>query len=116
MRTVRRPAQQLRIAIDCLPERTRIAMLEGIAANRIIVGAYTDKRGGVCPMLAAHRRGGRTDLAAFAKAWDHYTGVGVRSRIASARELRALRAMLEASLAERPDGPSLGEEVERVQA
>jgi hypothetical protein len=116
VRTVRRPAQQLRIAIDCLPERTRIAMLEGIAANRIIVGAYTDKRGGVCPMLAAHRRGGRTDLAAFAKAWDHYTGVGVRSRIASARELRALRAMLEASLAERPDGPSLGEEVERVQA
>src|SRR3712207_7577220 len=46
-------------AIDCLPERTKIAMLDGIAANTIIVGAYTDRRGGVCPMLAAHRHGGR---------------------------------------------------------
>ena len=35
-------------------------MLEGMDANRIIVGAYTDRQGGICPMLAAHRHGGRT--------------------------------------------------------
>jgi hypothetical protein len=117
VRTRRRPAQELRIAIDCLPERTRLAMLEGIKTNRIIVGAYTDHRGGVCPMLAAHRCGGRTSLAAFAKAWDRYTKAGPRARPATDRELRTLRAMLEASLAE--DGylqPSLGVEVSRVKA
>ena len=70
----RRPARDLRDAIDCLPLRTREAMLEGIGANRIIVGAYTDRQGGVCPMLAAHRNGGRTSLASFARAWDRYTG------------------------------------------
>jgi hypothetical protein len=116
VKKLRRPAHELRTAIDCLPERTRHAMLEGIAVNRIIVGAYVDRHGGVCPMLAAHRGGGRTDLAAFAQAWDRYTGAGTRSRSASARELRALRSMLEASLAECPDMPSLGDEVSRVKA
>src|SRR5689334_10674054 len=75
-------------------------MLEGIKTNRIIVGAYTDHRGGVCPMLAAHRCGGRTSLASFAKAWDRYTKAGPRARPASERELRTLRAIPEASLAE----------------
>ena len=115
MRTRRRPAQELRIAIDCLPERTRLAMLEGIKTNRIIVGAYTDHRGGVCPMLAAHRCGGRTSLASFAKAWDRYTKAGPRARPATDRELTTLRSMLEASLAE--DGypqVSLGVEGARV--
>jgi hypothetical protein len=73
-------------------------MLEGIDSNPIIVGAYTDQRGGVCPMLAAHRHGGRTNLASFAKAWDRYTGARRRPRPATERELRTLRAMLEASL------------------
>jgi hypothetical protein len=73
-------------------------MLEGIKANEIIVGAYTDRDGGVCPMLAAHRRGGRTNLASFARAWDRYTRAGRRARKASEREVRTLRAMLEASL------------------
>src|SRR3954454_1240147 len=98
MRAKRRVAQELRQAIDCLPERTRRAMLDGIEANEIIVGAYTDRRGGVCPMLAAHRHGGRTSLASFAKAWDRYTGARRRPRPATERELRTLRAMLEASL------------------
>jgi hypothetical protein len=117
VRRRRRPAHELRIAIDCLPERTRLAMLEGIKTNRIIVGAYTDHRGGVCPMLAAHRCGGRTSLATFAKAWDRYTKAGPRARPASDRELRTLTAMLESSLAE--DGflqASLSEEVARVKA
>ena len=95
----RRPAHELRIAIDCLPIRTRQAMLDGIDANRIIVGAYTDRQGGVCPMLAAHRRGGRTTLASFARAWDRYTRAGRGPRVATERELRTLRTMLEASIA-----------------
>jgi hypothetical protein len=94
----RRPAHELRIAIDCLPLGTRKAMLDGMDANRIIVGAYVDRNGGVCPMLAAHRNGGRTSLASFARAWDRYTRVR-RPRPASERELRTLRTMLEASIA-----------------
>jgi len=74
-------------------------MLEGIASGRIIVGAYTDRQGGVCPMLAAHRNGGRTSLASFARAWDRYTGAPRRARAATQRELNTLRAMLEASIA-----------------
>ena len=100
MRRPRRPAQNLRFTIDCLPHRTRVAMLDGIDANKIIVGAYTDSDGGVCPMLAAHRSGGRTDLASFARAWDRYTHAGRRARKASQREVRTLRTMLEASLSE----------------
>jgi hypothetical protein len=95
----RRPARDLRLAIDCMPLPARVAMLEGIEANRIIAGAYTDRDGGVCPMLAAHRRGGRTSLASFARAWDRYTGARRRARPATARELNTLRAMLEASIA-----------------
>jgi len=74
-------------------------MLEGIEGNRIIVGAYVDRQGGVCPMLAAHRHGGRTALASFARAWDRYTAAGSGPRPASDRELRTLRTMLEASIA-----------------
>ena len=93
-----RPARDLRLAIDCLPLRTRKAMLTGVEANRIIVGAYTDSRGGICPMLAAHRNGGRTSLASFARAWDRYTDAHGVARPASERELNTLRAMLEASI------------------
>ena len=96
----RRPARDLRTAIDCLPLQTRKAMLEGVEANRIIVGAYTDRSGGVCPMLAAHRNGGRTSLASFARAWDAYTGARRRrARPATERELITLKAMLGASIA-----------------
>jgi hypothetical protein len=94
----RRPAHELRIAIDCLPLATRKAMLEGLDLNTIIVGAYVDRSGGVCPMLAAHRNGGRTSLASFARAWDRYTRPR-RPRPATERELRTLRTMLEASIA-----------------
>jgi hypothetical protein len=97
LRAGRRTAQELRQAIDCLPVRTREAMLQGIDENEIIVGAYTDRDGRVCPMLAAHRYGGRTSLASFARAWDRYT-CARRPRPATERELRTLRSMLEASL------------------
>src|SRR5258707_678012 len=67
------PIERLRLAIDCLPLATRRAMLEGVQAQeRIIVGAYTDGAGGVCPMLCAHRRGGRTDFISFAKSLDRF--------------------------------------------
>ena len=75
-------------------------MLRGIDANPIVVGAYVDREsGGICPMLAAHRNGGRTSVASFARTWDSYTGAR-RPRLATRRELRTLRALLEASLVE----------------
>jgi hypothetical protein len=89
--------EDLRRAIDCLPVQTRAAMLEGVRENDIIVGAYTSRDGGVCPMLAAHRSGGRTSLISFARTWDRFTQVK-RPRRATDRELRILVAHLEASL------------------
>ena len=90
-------------------------MLTGVEANRIIVGAYTDRTGGVCPMLAAHRNGGRTSLASFAHAWDGYTGARGRPRPASDRELNTLTAMLEASIAldELPELQEVAREVKK---
>jgi hypothetical protein len=98
MRRSRRSSiEDLRLAIDCLPVRTRMAMLAGVRNSEIIVGAYSDRHGGVCPMLAAHRNGGRTDFISFAHAWDRFAG-GKRARRASDRELAVLVAHLEASL------------------
>ncbi len=97
-RTTRDPARRLRAAVECLPTRTKEAMLRGIDANRIVVGAYVDPAsGGICPMLAAHRNGGRTNVASFARAWDEYTGAR-RPRRATRREVRTLRTLLESSL------------------
>jgi hypothetical protein len=114
MRALRRPARGLRIAIDAMPLDTRRAMLDALgpeperpalpgATRRrspIIVGAYTSPDGGVCPMLAAHRNGGRTDYSEFARAWDRYARAGRRTRPATDGELTALRTMLEASIAD----------------
>jgi hypothetical protein len=94
----RTPIEELRLAIDCLPLRTRVAMLEGIRSNEIIVGAYSDRMGGVCPMLAAHRCGGRTSFISFARAWDRFSGAK-RARRATERELQILEANLEGSIA-----------------
>ena len=66
-------------------------MLEGIDSNQIIVGAYTDGRG-ICPMLAAHRAGGRTNFVSFRDS------KAKGARRATERELRVLRTQLEASL------------------
>jgi hypothetical protein len=90
-------AERLRLMVDCLPYKTRLAMLEGLERFEIIAGAYSDRNGGVCPMLAAHRCGGRTDFRSFARTWDRFTGAG-RARRASERELRTLRAQLEQSV------------------
>src|SRR3569623_3630711 len=90
MPRARSPIEDLRLAIDCLPVRTRRAMLEGIRSSEIIVGAYADRAGGVSPMLAAHRCGGRTSFVSFARARDAFTGVK-RARRATEREVRILR-------------------------
>jgi hypothetical protein len=96
-RSRRSPIEDLRLAIDCLPVRTRQAMLDGVSANEIIVGAYSDRAGGICPMLAAHRNGGRTNFISFARAWDRFAG-SKRARRATEREVKVLVAHLEASL------------------
>ena len=119
----RNNAQRLRNAVYAMPARTKQAMLRGIRSNRVIVGAYVDKRGGVCPMLAAHRNGGRTNFGTFARAWDAFTGANRRKpRRASRREVRTLEGYLEMSLLRDdatgeplPDRP-LAEEVREVQA
>ena len=98
MGRVQSPIEDLRRAIDCLPLRTREAMLAGVRSNEIIVGAYSDRAGGVCPMLAAHRAGGRTSFVSFARAWDRFAAAK-RARRASERELRLLEQQLEASIA-----------------
>ena len=77
-------------------------MLEGLRSNEIIVGAYSSD-GGICPMLAAHRAGGRTSMISFARAWDRFAlsgGRRARPRRATPRDLRVLVAHLEASLLE----------------
>lgn len=96
MRRPRKAAERLRGAVDMLPDETKRAMLQGIQDETIVIGAYT-LDGGICPMLAAHRRGGRTDFATFARAWDRYTDAD-KPRRATERELRTLKVMLEASL------------------
>jgi hypothetical protein len=100
-RRQRRPRNaclRLRAAVEAMPRHAREAMLRGIDANTIIVGAYTDPAsGGICPMLAAHRNGGRVDLASFARSWDRYTDAD-EPRPATRREIRTLVVLLESSL------------------
>jgi hypothetical protein len=119
----RNNAERLRNSVYAMPNGTKQAMLQGIRANRVIVGAYVDKRGGVCPMLAAHRNGGRTNFGTFARAWDAFTAANQRKpRRASRREVRTLEGYLEMALIrEGIDGDSLperplAEEVRDIQA
>src|SRR3954452_15199968 len=96
-RRVRDPITALERAIRTLPEPPRVARPEGTRRHPIVCGAYTDGNGGICPMLAAHRHGGRVTLLAFARAWDAFTRAK-RPRRASEREVRTLENLLVASL------------------
>ncbi len=114
----RNPARRLRRAVEALPRRTREGMIRGIDSNRIVVGAYVDRdSGGICPMLAAHRNGGRTSIGSFARAWDDYTGAK-RPRRATRREVRTLRSLLELSLAgdDLTDTGSIAEAAAQIRA
>jgi hypothetical protein len=107
---------ELRRSIDVLPERTRKAMLVGLGNNTVITGAFSGG-GGACPMLAAHREGGRTSVCSFPEAWDTFTGVAGRNiiRPATEYEIQILRREIEASL--EPAGPSeLGAAIAEYQA
>ena len=97
---------ELRRSIDVLPERTRKAMLIGLGNNTLITGAFSAKDG-ACPMLAAHREGGRTSACSFPEAWDTFCGVAGRQiiRPATDYEVVILRREIQASL--QPAGPSL---------
>ena len=109
MRTKRMPAQELRAAIDRLPLEVREAVLEGLGSRRrIIAGAAADGAGGVCPMVAATLSWTEVDRASVERAkqaawlWDRYAEATRAGRVASRRQLLALKAMLEGSiLAER---------------
>ena len=114
MRSRTRAGRRLRTTVDALPRHTREAMLRGIDTNRIVVGAYTLRDGGICPMLAAHRNGGRTNFASFARAWDDFTGVTKRPRRATRREVRTLRSYLELSLLADDGAPSLVEAAKEI--
>lgn len=97
------PIDELRSAIDCLPVSTRAAMIEGLQTGEpIIAGAYVDGRGGVCPMLAAHRRGARTNFLSFARAWDRFARAR-GARHATAREVSILTGQLQSSLLATPE-------------
>ena len=101
---------ELRRSIDVLPERTRKAMLIGLGNNTVITGAFSAGNG-ACPMLAAHRAGGRTSACSFPQAWDAFCGVAGRQivRPATEYEVQILRREIEASL--QPGPPSMFAEV-----
>jgi hypothetical protein len=104
VKTMRRPAQELRATIDRLPLEVRQAVLEGIQNQRIIAGAHVDGAGGVCPMVAADVRWKRISRASVekaqevARAWDRYAEASGSWHPATKRQLLALRSMLEASI------------------
>jgi len=115
-RIARPPIAELRRAIDRLPTATREAMLEGVRSRPIVAGDYTDRHGGVCPMLAAHRHGGRTSNLGFSRAWDRFTGARRRVRRATPREVDTLVAHLLASLEAERSQPDLGAAAEEHRA
>ncbi|MGI8623205.1 MAG: hypothetical protein ACR2NB_06890 [Solirubrobacteraceae bacterium] len=108
----------LRRAIDHLPAHTREVMIVAVARDTVIVGADTDRNGGACPMLAAHRRGARADFVAFAEAWDHFTGVARQNvcRHATPHERAVLTAQLQDSLDAIEEAADLGGAIAAHQA
>ncbi|HWI09667.1 MAG TPA: hypothetical protein VNT54_19365 [Solirubrobacteraceae bacterium] len=81
-------------------------MLVGLGSNTVITGAFSGGGDGACPMLAAHRAGGRTSACSFPEAWDRFTGVAGRHivRPATEYEVQILRREIEASLEPGPTG------------
>lgn len=106
MATPREQARaELRRSIDVLPERTRKAMLHGLGSNTVITGAFAASKNGACPMMVAHREGGRTSCCTFPEAWDKFTGVHGRHiiREATPYEIQILCEEIQASLVPLPN-------------
>lgn len=101
-RRANRRRRALYRAVSQLPVEVRRAMLGALEDEELIVGAYTDRHGRMCPMLAAHRRGARAAVGEFPRAWDQFARAR-RPRVASGRELDILRAVLQESVIE-PSG------------
>src|SRR5947209_16477777 len=98
-RKANRRRRGLTRAVWALPIESRQAMFSALEDEELSVGAYTDRRGRICPGTAAFRRGARNGVGAFPKAWDDFARAR-RPRPATQRELEILRALLEESLAE----------------
>ena len=106
MATPREQARaELRRSLDVLPERTRKAMLHGLGNNTVITGAFAASKNGACPMMVAHREGGRTSCCTFPEAWDKFTGVYGRHivREATPYEIQILCEEIAASLEPLPN-------------
>jgi hypothetical protein len=101
-RRASRRARALSSAVARLPFDARHAMLAALRDDELIVGAYADRHGRVCPMLAAHRRGARWDVGDFPRAWDAFARAR-RPRRATARELEILEALLAEGVDRRGD-------------
>ncbi len=102
-RQARARARALSAAVSKLPLDARRAMLAALRDDALIVGAYADRHGRVCPMLAAHRRGARSYVGDFPGAWDAFARAR-RPRPATARELEILEALLQEGSAEPAGG------------
>jgi len=119
MATPREQARaELRRSLDVLPERTRKAMLHGLGNNTVITGAFAASNQGACPMMVAHREGGRTSCCTFPEAWDKFTGVYGRHiiREATQYEVQILCEEIEASLVPLPNVLSLSDAIAAHQA
>jgi hypothetical protein len=101
-RRANRRRRALYEAVWELPLQSREAMLTALEEEDLIVGAYADRRGGICPILAAHRRGARAVVGSFPRAWDGFARAR-RPRRATSREVQILRAVLEESLRPQSD-------------
>lgn len=115
-------AEELPQAIEELSVTTRAAMLQAVRcpATRLIAGSYVAPGGGICPLLAAHRRGGRphdgsTGVSAFADVWDRYTGASTAEpRPIEQAERQMLEGLLVASLAREQGRREAAERRERA--
>ena len=101
--TRRRRRETCASPIDCLPLRTRVAMLEGIATTTSSSAPTPTAQGGICPMLAAHRRGGRTDFLSFARAWDRFAAARGRRAGPPRASCGTLERNLEGAIAAEAD-------------
>jgi hypothetical protein len=97
-RNANRRRRALSRAVWELSVECRRAVLVALEDQELIAGAYTDRHGRVCPMLAAFRHGARSGVGSFPGAWDRFTQAR-RPRAATPREREILRALLEESLA-----------------